>query len=57
MARFYRHVLIEKNFPHHCAVAFRRCGRQIFEVFRYLGVCDVGFNRSAGDRYPSENPF
>ncbi len=57
MARFYRHVLIEKNFPHHCAVAFRRCGRQIFEVFRYLGVCDVGFNRPAGDRYPSENPF
>ena len=57
MARFYRHVLIEKNFPHHCAVAFGKCGRYIFEVLKYLGVSDIGFNRPAGDRYPSENPF
>ncbi|MCK7478190.1 MAG: hypothetical protein M0C28_12850 [Candidatus Moduliflexus flocculans] len=27
MGRFYRHVLIEKRFPHHTAVAFAPVGR------------------------------
>ena len=27
MGRFYRHVLIEKNFPHHGAVAFGHYGK------------------------------
>ena len=59
MKRFYRHVLIEKNFPHHGAVAFGHYGRALFEVFKYLGVPyeEIGCNRPAGDRYPSENPF
>ena len=29
MGRFYRHVLIEKNFPHHGAVAFGKHGKSI----------------------------
>ena len=29
MGRFYRHVLIEKNFPHHGAVAFGHYGKEI----------------------------
>ena len=33
MGRFYRHVLIEKNFPHHGAVAFGHYGRALYEVF------------------------
>lgn len=59
MKRFYRHVLIEKNFPHHGAVAFGHYGSTLFEVFKYLGVPyeEIGYNRLAGDRYPSENPF
>ncbi len=59
MGRFYRHVLIEKNFPHHGAVMFGHYGKATYEVFKYLGVPleDIGFNRPAGDRYPSENPF
>lgn len=57
MGRFYRHVLIEKNYPHHGAVAFGHHGKALFEVFRYLGVEDIGFNRPAGMLYPSENPF
>ncbi len=57
MGRFYRHVLIEKNYPHHGAVAFGHCGRALFNVFRYLGVEDIGFNQPAGMLYPSENPF
>jgi L-fucose isomerase-like protein len=30
MARFYRHVLIKKRFPHHTAVAFSHSGKSIF---------------------------
>ena len=36
MGRFYRHVLIEKNFPHHGAVAFRHYGKALYEVFKYI---------------------
>ena len=57
MRRFYRHVLIEGGFPHHGAVAFGHCGRQLYEVFKLLGVESVGFNKPAGERYDTENPF
>lgn len=57
MGRFYRHVLIEKNYPHHGAVAFGHFGKTIFEVFKYLGVEDIGFNQPKGMLYKSENPF
>ncbi len=57
MGRFYRHVLIEKNFPHHGAVAFGHFGKKIFEVFKYLGVEDIGFNQPKSMMYKSENPF
>ena len=59
MGRFYRHVLIEKNFPHHGAVAFGHFGKALYEVFKYVGVPaeEIGFNRAKGDRYPTENPF
>ena len=57
MNRFYRHVLIEKGYPHHGAVAFAHAGKAIFSVFKMLGVECVGFNQPAGMLYPSENPF
>ena len=57
MGRFYRHVLIQKHFPHHGAVAFKRCGRVLFDVFKYLGVSDVSYNQPASLPYPTENPF
>ena len=59
MGRFYRHVLIEKNFPHHGAVAFGNYGKALYEVFKYIGVPveEIGYNHPAGDRYPTENPF
>ena len=57
MGRFYRHWLIEKNFPHHGAVAFGHFGKQLYEVFKYLGVEEIGFNQPAGLLYKSENPF
>ena len=57
MGRFYRHVLIEKNYPHHGAVAFGHFGKELVEVFKYLGVEDIGFNQPKGMLYKTENPF
>lgn len=57
MGRFYRHVLIEKNYPHHAAVAFGNFGKTLFDLFKYLGVEDIGFNQPAGMLYKTENPF
>lgn len=57
MGRFYRHVLLEKRYPHHGAVAFSHCGAALFEVFRFLGIEDVAYNRPKGLPYPTENPF
>lgn len=59
MGRFYRHVLIEKNYPHHGAVAFGHYGKALFEVFKYLGVPmqDINYNQPESLPYPTENPF
>jgi L-fucose isomerase-like protein len=50
MARIYRHVLIEKRFPHHSAVAFGHVGKQLFSALNILGVIDLSYNRPVGDR-------
>ena len=59
MGRFYRHVLVEKGFPHHGAVAFGHFGKELFEVFKYIGVPvdEIGYNQPAGVKYPTENPW
>ena len=57
MARFYRHILIEKRYPHHGAVAFGHHGKAIYNLFKYLGVKELGFNQPKGMLYKSENPF
>ncbi|MCQ2462638.1 MAG: fucose isomerase [Clostridia bacterium] len=57
MGRFYRHVLIEKSFPHHGAVAFGHYGKTLFEIFRFLGIGDISYNQPASLPYKTENPF
>ncbi|MDO5126916.1 MAG: L-fucose/L-arabinose isomerase family protein [Eubacteriales bacterium] len=59
MGRFYRHVLIEKNYPHHGAVAFGHFGKILYEVFKYIGVDykEIRFNQPKEMRYITENPF
>ena len=57
MGRFYRHVLLEKRYPHHGAVAFGHYGKALYEVLRYLGIEDISENRPAERLYPTENPF
>ena len=57
MGRFYRYELIEKNYPHHGAVAFGKFGKALFNVFSYYGIEEIGFNRPKSILYPKENPF
>ena len=59
MQRFYRHVLIEKNYPHHGAVAFGHYGKALYEIFKYIGVPveDLNYNQPKSLPYPTENPF
>ena len=57
MGRFYRHVLIEKQYPHHGAVAFGHFGKTLYSVFSFLGVKDIAFNQPKSMLYKTENPF
>ncbi len=57
MGRFYRHVLIEKRYPHHGAVAFAHCGKALHSLFRYLGIADIAYNQPKNLPYPTENPW
>lgn len=56
-ARFYRHVLIGKHFPHHGGFGFAKSGKALFEAARLLGVEDISAPLPEGVRYPGENPF
>ncbi|MDD5898390.1 MAG: fucose isomerase [Clostridia bacterium] len=57
MGRFYRHVLVQKRYPHHGAVAFGHVGKYLFETFKFLGVKDIAYNQPATLPYPTENPW
>ena len=57
MGRFYRHVLVQKRYPHHGAVAFAHCGKALFEVFKYFGVADIAYNQPKALPYATENPW
>ena len=57
MARFYRHVLVAKHYPHHGGVAFGHVGKALFAAMKLLGVQDVAFNQPKGMLYKDENPF
>lgn len=57
MDRFYRHVLIQKQYPHHGAVAFGHIGKTLFEIFKLLGIDDIAYNQPKSLPYKTENPF
>lgn len=57
MARFYRHVLVGKRYPHHAGVAFKNAGKVLFAAMKMLGVEDVAFNQPASMLYKNENPY
>ncbi|MBE6383239.1 MAG: fucose isomerase [Lentisphaerae bacterium] len=56
-ARFYRHVLVQKRFPHHGAFGFEKVGKVMFESLKLLGVDDINTPLPDGQLYPGENPF
>jgi L-fucose isomerase-like protein len=57
MARFYRHVLIEKRYPHHAGLTYGHIGATLFAALKMLGISDIAYNRPASLPYPTENPF
>lgn len=57
MGRFYRHVLVEKGYPHHGSVAFAHAGKVLFAAMKLLGIEDVAFNQPKSMLYKNENPF
>ena len=57
MARFYRHVLIAKRYPHHAGIAFKHVGKVLFAAMKTIGLKDVSFNQPAAMFYQDENPF
>ena len=57
MGRFYRHVLIQKRYPHHAGIGFAHKGRIMFEALKILGIKDIEFNRPKNYLYETENPF
>ncbi|HEY3378580.1 MAG TPA: fucose isomerase [Armatimonadota bacterium] len=56
-ARFYRHVLVGKRYPHHAAIAFTQCGEALYDAVKLLGVRDINTPLPTQLRYPGENPF
>jgi L-fucose isomerase-like protein len=57
MGRFYRHILIGKQFPHHAGIAFAHAGKALFAATQLLGLDDISFNQPKGMLYKGENPF
>ena len=57
MARFYRHILIEKRYPHHGGVGFAHCGKLLFDALTLLGVLEIDYNQPKSLPYKTENPF
>ena len=56
-ARFYRHVLVGKRFPHHAAIGFAHSGKVLVEAARLLGVDDVSTPLPRTMMYDGENAF
>ena len=57
MDRFFRHVLMGRQYPHHAAVAFKHCGKTLFEALKMLGVAEICHPLPKGVLYKGENPF
>jgi len=56
-ARFYRHILVGRRYPHHTATAWKHVGNVPFEAVKLLGVDTVGVPLPKSMLYPGDNPF
>lgn len=56
--RFYRYVLIEKQFPHHAAFGFgKNSGKVLYEALKLMGIRDIAVPLPDNVFYRNENPF
>lgn len=57
MERFLRNVILEKQFPNHCAVIFGHYGKELMSILRQLGIKEVEYNHPKSVPYIGENIF
>lgn len=57
MERFIRNVVLENQYPNHCAVVFGHYGEQIVAVLKQLGIKEIDYNHPANVPYEGENLF
>lgn len=57
MERFFRNVVLEKQFPNHAAVIFGHYGKELMSILKLLGIEDIEYNHPKEHPYPNENIF
>ena len=55
--RFFRNVVLEKQFPNHAAVIFGHYGKELISILRQLGIEDIEYNHPKDVPYKGENIF
>lgn len=55
--RFFRNVVLGKQFPNHCAVIFGHYGKQLMSILRQIGIKDIEYNHPKDVPYQCENIF
>ncbi|MCK5844570.1 MAG: hypothetical protein KAG97_07680 [Victivallales bacterium] len=57
MSRFYRHVLIGDNYPHHTALTLTHAGGVLFDAVKLIAGIAPSHPLPPSIPYPGENPF
>lgn len=57
MERFVRNVVLEKQYPNHCAVIFGHYGKELYVILRQLGIDEIDFNHPSDMLYENENAY
>jgi L-fucose isomerase-like protein len=57
MSRFYRHVLIGGNYPHHTALTLTHAGGVLFDAVKLISGISPAYPLPPSVPYPGENPF
>ena len=55
--RFFRNVVLEKQFPNHCAVIFGNYGKELISILKQLGINDIEYNHPKNVPYKGENIY
>ena len=57
MERFLRNVILEKQFPNHCAVIFGHYARELMSVLERMGITEIEYNHPENVPYIGENIY